>query len=143
LREKVPNARCLRGTALDIELPDAAVDLTVCVAVAHHLDDCELPQMIAELARVTRKRLVFLDPLAATGPGIGSVLWAYDRGSHPRSAQTLLSELGRCFEIEQVTRFRIFHRYVLCSGRPIRGEGGERRSQQAVAERGVAGISNR
>ena len=66
---KVPDARRLECSALDIELPEKAVDWTVCVAVAHHLDDEELPVMFSELARVTRRRLVFLDPLSSSKPG--------------------------------------------------------------------------
>jgi ubiquinone/menaquinone biosynthesis C-methylase UbiE len=119
LSAKAPDARRLECSALDIELPEKAVDWTVCVAVAHHLSDEELPVMFAELARVTRRRLVFLDPLSSSRLGIASLLWRYDRGSHPRSAQTLLCELDRCFEIDLVERFRVFHEYVLCGGRPI------------------------
>jgi ubiquinone/menaquinone biosynthesis C-methylase UbiE len=119
LSAKVPDARCLECSAMDIELPEKAVGWTVCVAVAHHLNDEELPAMFAELARVTRRRLVFLDPLSSSRPGIASLLWRYDRGSHPRSAETLLSELARCFEIDRVERFRVLHEYVVCGGRPI------------------------
>jgi SAM-dependent methyltransferase len=121
LSVKVPYARCLEGSALEIDLPDEAVDWTVCVAVAHHLDDEELPRLFAELARVTRHRLVFLDPVWTSGRGIAKLLWRYDRGSHPRSAETLLSVLGRHFEVESVERFRVLHECVLCSGSPARG----------------------
>jgi len=117
---KVPYAHCVLGSALEIQLPDRAVDWTVCIAVAHHLDDGELPQLFAELARVTRHRLVFLDPLWTSKRGIARLLWRYDRGSHPRSAETLLSALSEHFEIEQVERFRVLHEYILCSSRPVR-----------------------
>lgn len=120
LSAKVPDAQCLEGSALDIGLPDKVVDWTICVAVAHHLDNEGLPRMFAELARVTRQRLVFLDPLATAKRGIASLLWRYDRGSYPRSAGTLLAELSQCFYIERVERFRVFHEYVLCSCRPKR-----------------------
>jgi SAM-dependent methyltransferase len=121
LSAKVPRAHRLEGSALDIALPDRAMDWTVCVAVAHHLDDEELPRLFAELARVTRHRLIFLDPLSTSRRSIAKLLWRYDRGSHPRSADTLLSALGRHFDIEQVDCFRVLHEYVLCSGRPVRG----------------------
>jgi SAM-dependent methyltransferase len=120
LSAKVPHARCMEGSALDIGLPDEAVDWTVCVAVAHHLDDGELPRLFAELARVTVHRLVFLDPLWTSKRGIAKLLWQYDRGSYPRSADTLLSALGRHFDVEQVEHFRVFHEYVLCSAKPAR-----------------------
>jgi SAM-dependent methyltransferase len=118
LSVKVPYARCLQGSALDIGLADDAVDWTVCVAVAHHLDDDELPQLVAELARVTRHRLVFLEPIRTSKRGIAQLLWRYDQGSYPRSAETLLSALGRHFDVERVERFRAVHECVLCSGSP-------------------------
>jgi SAM-dependent methyltransferase len=118
---KVPYAHCLEGSALAIALPDGAVDWTVCVALAHHLDDDGLPRLCAELARVTRDRLVFLDALWTSRRGVANSLWRYDRGSHPRSAETLLSALGEHFELGRVERFRHLHEYVLCSGRPARG----------------------
>jgi SAM-dependent methyltransferase len=118
LLAKVPDARCFEGSALEIDLPGGAVDWTVCVAVAHHLDDEELPRLFAELARVTRHRLVFLDSLWTSKGVVAKLLWRYDRGSHPRSADTLLLALGRHFDVERVERFRVFHEYVLCSGQP-------------------------
>jgi SAM-dependent methyltransferase len=120
LSAKVPHAHCLEGSALNIALPDKAVDWTVCVAVAHHLNDDELPRLFGELARVTRRRLVFLDPLWTSKLGIARLLWRYDRGSHPRSSQTLLTAIDRHFDIEWVERFRVLHTYVLCSARPAR-----------------------
>jgi SAM-dependent methyltransferase len=118
LSVKVPYAQCFEGSALEIPLPDKDVDWTVCIAVAHHLDDEELPRLFGELARVTRHRLVFLDPLSTSVPGIARLMWRYDRGSYPRSAKTLLSEMSRHFEVEKDERFRVFHRYILCSASP-------------------------
>lgn len=120
LSVKVPYAHCLEGSALDIGLPDRAVDWTVCVAVTHHLNDEELPRLFAELARVTRRQLVFLDALWTATRGISRLLWRYDRGSYPRSADTLLSAMSTHLDVERVERFSVFHEYVLCSARPIR-----------------------
>jgi SAM-dependent methyltransferase len=120
LSAKVPHARCLESSALDIRLPDGAVDWTVCVAVAHHLDDEQLPKLFAELARVTRHRLVFLDALQTSRLGIARLLWQYDRGSHPRSAEAALSALGKYFDVDRVEYFQVFHEYLLCSCRPTR-----------------------
>jgi SAM-dependent methyltransferase len=118
---KVPGAHCLQQSALDIGLPDRAVDWTVCVAVSHHLDDEELPRLFAELARVTRERLVFFDAVQASKWDLSSrLLWRYDGGSHPRPAETLLSALKRHFNVERVERFRWLHKYLLCSGPPVR-----------------------
>jgi SAM-dependent methyltransferase len=120
LQAKVPSARCLEGSALNIGLPDDAVDWTVCVAVAHHLNDEDLPRLFAELARVTRHRLVFLDPIWTSRRGITKLLWRYDRGSYPRTADALLAAFAIGFEIEWVKHFRALHEYVLCAGAPAR-----------------------
>jgi SAM-dependent methyltransferase len=118
LSAKVPHALCLQGSALAIDLEDRAADWTVCVAVSHHLDDGELPRLFAELARVTGERLVFLDAVARAGRGVSNLLWRYDRGSHPRSREALLAEMGRHFEVERAERVRVLHEYLLCTCRP-------------------------
>ncbi|HEX4806479.1 MAG TPA: class I SAM-dependent methyltransferase [Conexibacter sp.] len=120
LEAKVPTARALLRSALDTGLEDGAVDWAVCIDVAHHLDDEQLPRFVAELARITRGRLVFVDPLWSRRPSLGRVLWRYDRGAHPRTAERLLGALEAGFEIESIERFRFIHRYVLCVGRPLR-----------------------
>ena len=118
LEAKVPRARRLQRSALDTGLDDASVDWAVCVDVAHHLGDDELPRFVDELARITRGRLAFVDPLWSRRPSLGRVLWRYDRGAHPRTAERLLAALDVRFEVESVERFRAIHRYVLCVGRP-------------------------
>lgn len=119
LEAKVPRARRLLRSALDTGLDDASVDWSVCVDVAHHLDDEELPRFVAELARITRGRLVLVDPLWTPRPSLGRVLWRYDRGAHPRTAEQLRNALEAEFEIETVDRFRAIHRYVLYVARPL------------------------
>lgn len=42
-----------------IPMPDASVDVTICVAVLHHCDD--LPRVLREIRRVTRKRFLLVD----------------------------------------------------------------------------------
>lgn len=126
LEAKAPRARRLQRSGLETGLDDASVDWAVCVNVAHHLDDDQLPRLVAELARVTRGRLLFVDPLWSRRPSLGRVLWRYDRGAHPRLPETLTRALEAAFELEAVERFRAIHRYVLCVGRP-------RRAQSAAA----------
>lgn len=120
LAHKVPGARRLLRSALDTGLEDGAADWTVCVAVAHHLDDAQLPQLIAELARVTGGRLVFVDPLWTGRLGPGRLLWGIDRGSYPRREATLVAALRERFELERFDRYRTLHEYLLCVGRPVR-----------------------
>jgi len=115
LARKVPGARRLLRSAV---LEDDVADWSICIDVTHHLDDRELPDFVREMARITRHRLVFVDALWSARPSLGRILWRYDRGAHPRTAERLRQALEAHFEIESTDRFRAIHRYMLCVCRP-------------------------
>ena len=103
--------------ATHMPLRDGAVDFAVCVNVSHHLKDGELTRLLADAERVTEERLVFVD--AVVTPRIWSrLLWRYDRGGHPRTADRLVEAVGAAFEVSEVERFRIHHEYALITGHP-------------------------
>ena len=108
------------GDITELPLKQGAVHTAVCAGVAHHLTDPELDQLLGELARVCRNQLVFADPLEEKGSLVSTLLWRYDRGSYPRTAEHLLSMLRRHFAVEDIQRYKIYHRYLLCIGRPAR-----------------------
>jgi SAM-dependent methyltransferase len=120
LQYKVPNAKCLLRSAMDTGMEEASVDWTVCVAVSHHLDDSQLAQVIAEMARITSRRVVFLDALWTGKWGLQRVLWRYDRGFYPRRLAVLLDALREHFDLERVERYKQLHDFFLCVGRPRR-----------------------
>ena len=76
----------LLGDGTQIGLRDKSVDYGQCIAVTHHLTDAQLPKLVAELARVVRKKLFFLDALD-TDAWQSTLMWKYDRGSNPRTAR--------------------------------------------------------
>lgn len=102
-----------------IGLRTKSVDYATCIAVLHHLDDHQLSQFVAEVARVVRKGVIILDPLA-TEAWISRMLWKYDRGSFPRTAHQLVTAFAQHFELEQMTTFKVYHQYVLFRARPIK-----------------------
>jgi ubiquinone/menaquinone biosynthesis C-methylase UbiE len=106
------------GDVTHLPLREDAVHTAVCSCVAHHLTDAELDRLLGDLARVCRSQLVFLDPLEEKSSPVSNLLWRYDRGSNPRTAEQLLSMLRRHFVVEDIQRYKIFHRYLLCVGRP-------------------------
>lgn len=108
------------GDVTRIPLGPGSVHTGLCVAVSHHLTDPEFDDLLRELARVCSTELIFLDAIEEKSSPVSNFMWRYDRGSHPRTAEHLLSMLRRHFEIEDIQRYTIFHRYVLCVGRPIR-----------------------
>jgi SAM-dependent methyltransferase len=120
LQEKFPDAQCLLRSALDTGLEDAGVDWTVCAAVSHHLDDAQLAQVIAEMARVTARKLVFLDALWTGKRGLQRVMWRYDRGFHPRRKAVLLDALREHFDVERVEHYKVLHDFLICVCHPRR-----------------------
>jgi len=118
--EKFPEVRTVRGSGTELPFADQAVDYTLCINVAHHLNDDELEPLVSELARVSRRKLVFVDPLRA--PRVASnLLWALDRGSHPRQADALRWALERHFVLEEFATFTIYHAYVMAVAAPGSG----------------------
>lgn len=117
-RAQATASRLIHGSATQIPLASKSVDYALCIALAHHLPDAALGEAFSEIARVVRRRIVFLDPLARSGPSVGKLLWLLDAGSHPRSQQTLLRELSHHFRCENIESYSLYHRYLLCDAVP-------------------------
>jgi len=117
-RAKTLSSPALLGDAAHIPLRSKSVDHGICLALTHHLPDRALPALFSELARVIRGRLLFLDPVEKKPAMFSGLLWRYDRGSYPRSAQALGEALQGSFEIEHAERYAILHHYWLCLARP-------------------------
>jgi ubiquinone/menaquinone biosynthesis C-methylase UbiE len=108
-------APAILGDATRLPLRDGSVDWALAVGMSHHLTDPELSRTLDELRRVVRKRLFFLD--AVVTPGYTSrLLWRYDRGRHPRSADVLRKQLAMRFNIVSDEEFTVLHRYLLVTG---------------------------
>ena len=118
LRHKHPGRFSVQSDAGRLGLADRSADWTLCVAVTHHLTGDALPRAIAELARITRGSLVFLDALQARAWGRGALLWSLDRGAYPRTEGDLLAALEASFTIRRIKRYAVHHRYLLCVGEP-------------------------
>jgi SAM-dependent methyltransferase len=99
------HAPALLADATRLPLRDRSVDWALSTFVSHHLD---------ELRRVST-RVFFLD--AVLTPRLRSrLLWRYDRGRHPRTADALRDELGARFRLVTDEEFAVHHRYLLLTG---------------------------
>ncbi len=117
LRSKGVDCMAILGDAAELPFRDSAVDVIVIVDVSHHLPAQSLQKFLAGAARVTREHLIFVD--AVRSPRLTSrLLWTFDLGRYPRSAEELVSAIGHGFELEKLERFRIHHDYVLCVATP-------------------------
>jgi len=120
LKGRRSESACVAADGARLPFGPASFDLTLCVAVCHHVDDLTLPEMLAELARVTSGRLVVLEPLRNDGRGVSRFLWRYDRGRHPRTREELVRRVGERFRVEETVEYRLYHDYWLCVARPSR-----------------------
>lgn len=119
LRRQRRGSRAAAADATRLPFPDQAFDVSLCVAVSHHLDDGQLERVIAELGRVTSRDLLFLDALRNDQRALSRWLWLHDRGRHPRTIGELRAALERRFRLREEREFTIYHRYVLWVASPL------------------------
>jgi SAM-dependent methyltransferase len=116
-RAKSPAGLALLADATRIPLVDRAVDYAVCVAVSHHLTDAQLRELVSELQRVVRRKLVFAD--ATYSPALRArLLWRYDRGGNPRPVEDITQPLSESFVLETKSVVRAAHDHLVCVGVP-------------------------
>jgi ubiquinone/menaquinone biosynthesis C-methylase UbiE len=108
------------ASATELPFEDGSFDYTLCTNVAHHLSDQDLQLMLAELGRVTRQQIVFVDPLRVNRLA-SRILWSIDRGSYPRSYEELVEWLTSRFVNEQAEAITLLHKYILFVGVPVAG----------------------
>jgi ubiquinone/menaquinone biosynthesis C-methylase UbiE len=101
-----------------IPFRDNSIDVVICVGVSHHLSDRALEEMIHESCRVLRigGTLLLLDAVWAPERYLGKLIWKYDRGSYPRTAEYLHSVISQQFRIIYSERYAVYHEYVLYRG---------------------------
>jgi ubiquinone/menaquinone biosynthesis C-methylase UbiE len=114
-RKRTTDALAILGDATRAPIADASIDLIICLAVSHHLNDAELQRMLLEIKRILRPEgsLMFYDPVWKPSWFPGRLLWSLDRGSNPRSRETLLTIIAKHMRIIHREDFRLAHEYLL------------------------------
>ncbi len=114
-RRAHPLGSALLADATQMPIPSGSIDVVLCVAVSHHLDDRQLELFLKEAQRVVKKggTLLFLDAVLAPHVPAARVLWYLDRGSQPRSRFQLEQVIRDRFDILRIEVFSIFHTYLL------------------------------
>jgi SAM-dependent methyltransferase len=117
-RSKFSDGLALLCDASRMPVAPESVDVAVCMFVAHHLDDSTLDNVVRECIGVLKPRgkLIFLDPLDLPRRLISRVLWALDRGSHPRTSEVLRNCLEANCRITHWETFKIYHQYLFAIG---------------------------
>src|SRR6185503_10603173 len=114
LQLKQRSAATLAFVADGVALPlrSETIDAVLLFAVIHHLPEASARAVCAEILRVLVPggALIVLD--AVRSPRLlGQLLWAIDRGSHPRTAADIGQLLAESFQIVSATTFPVLHEY--------------------------------
>jgi len=119
-RQKHRPGAPLQGDATRLPVRTGSLDVVVCKNVGHHLSDAQLPALFSESARVLKRagRMLFIDPVLAPERFRNRLLWRYDRGSHPRTPETLREAMSRDFDLAHWEDFAVQFRYVFGVGIP-------------------------
>lgn len=113
--QKQIDGDAILGDAGKMPMPSNSMDVVICTAVIHHLPDDIFPKFVQESLRILKPtgQLVILDPVWASKRLIGRLLWQYDRGSFPRTAQVLHDTLSRYGQEVHWEEFAVLHRYII------------------------------
>jgi SAM-dependent methyltransferase len=114
--------RCVLADGTRLPVRDGAADVALIIFVAHHVNDALLDRLFSEAMRALRPggRLLLVDPLWTPERAISRLLWAYDRGSRPRTRAALLAAVERHGVVRRVEEFAFLHRYLLILAEPPR-----------------------
>jgi len=114
-RSKFPNDDSLEASACEIPLPDNSIDLCIMVAVSHHLTGDEFQKSLLEIRRILKVGGIFILMDAVWNPGNwrGKILWSLDRGSFPKTEESLRRCISDHFSICKKRKWKIHHEYAL------------------------------
>jgi len=123
-RSKCPEGMALLGDATKIPVKSNSIDVIMCTAVSHHLSDEMLSDLLDESARVLRTKgtFIFVDAVWKPERLLGRLLWKYDRGSAPRTAQHLQGLIEKHYELIHIDVYSVWHEYLLCVGSKESGD---------------------
>jgi ubiquinone/menaquinone biosynthesis C-methylase UbiE len=123
---KFDDALPIQADAAALPFCAGSVDAVTLALVTHHFTEPDLHEALGEIARVLKPAgvLVLYDPVWAPSRLPSRLLWKYDRGSHPRTADQIAAALLMHFRIVSRHEFAVMHRYAafLCRPREAAGE---------------------
>jgi len=115
---KQPSEIALCANATQVPIRSGSVDVVLCMAVSHHLTDQLLEQLINESVRVLKDggAFIFMDAVWEPSKLAGRLLWKYDRGGYPRTAEYLRSVVSSHYRLVHDEQYSVYHEYLLCVG---------------------------
>jgi ubiquinone/menaquinone biosynthesis C-methylase UbiE len=113
-RQKFPDDGVMLADGTAIPVLDETFDVVIMTFVTHHLDDAALHRALHEIERVLKSggSLLVVDPVWVASRWRGRLLWRYDQGSYPRTAERLQSLISQIFPLKSVETFAVHHAYA-------------------------------
>jgi ubiquinone/menaquinone biosynthesis C-methylase UbiE len=112
LKQRSPTAAAFVADGAALPFRSETIDTVLLIAVIHHLSEETMRAVCGEILRVlvSGGALIVLD--AVRSPRLlGRLLWAIDRGSHPRTGAAIGQLLGESFQVVSATTFPVLHEY--------------------------------
>src|SRR5258708_5925481 len=105
----------LQGDACCLPFGSQSVDLSMLMAVAHHLTDQQFSLAVQEALRVIKPngRFIYIDPVWLPWRLPGRLLWFLDRGSYPRTRERIREILSGYGQLVFERHYTILHNYII------------------------------
>lgn len=104
-QKKYPNKKFFQGNVLDLNIPEKSYDIVLLASFIHHFSDEEVRNILNNLRKVTRKRIILLEPCPWKENPLAAVFLKLDRGAHIRSLKEQKKILEEYFLIKNVHTF--------------------------------------
>jgi ubiquinone/menaquinone biosynthesis C-methylase UbiE len=110
----------LQADAIRMPISDHSVDQVLCKFVCHHIPDESLGDLFQEARRVLKDsgRLLLVEPVWRSDSTVSRLLWRYDRGSHPRTPESLSASMSKHFEVHHTESLKTWHTYAFYVATP-------------------------
>jgi ubiquinone/menaquinone biosynthesis C-methylase UbiE len=119
-RPRRPRSLALQADAIRMPISDHSVDQVLCKFVCHHIPDDSLGHLFQETRRVLKDSgsLLLVEPIWRSDSRVSRLLWRYDRGSHPRTPESLSSSMSEHFVVRRMQRLKTWHTYAFYVATP-------------------------
>ena len=119
-KKRHPGKEFLCRDVSQLQLDGEPFDVALMVDIIHHLSDEQARKLLADLARLTAKRVYFFEPVTQSPRNVvGRLLTAADRGHFIRPRGQLLDLIGDTFEAVATRDLRMLGTEGICVvGRP-------------------------
>lgn len=113
--DKFPGAIALQSDGVQTGIKSNSVDVVMVEFVLHHIRDEDLSAFLGEITRILKPSgfLLFVDGVYASTRWISRLLWHFDRGSHPRTYETIQKALKEHFEVRHWDEFARIYACVI------------------------------